>query len=108
VAGREERSRRILSLVGRRRLTREGSSPCREEEAYVRRLETSPKGQRCQARGMRMLQGDLLSPPGNVHGGRAAVVHYRGLAEVIILATGAVMTDKTGWLCPIGAARQAA
>jgi hypothetical protein len=42
-----------------------------------------------------------------MHGGRAAEVHYGGLAGGIITMADAVMTDKTGWSSPIGAARQA-
>jgi hypothetical protein len=87
---------------------KEGTSPCREKEAYERTLKTSPKSQGCQARGRQIPWGDLLSPPENAHGGRAAVVHYHGIIEGIITVTGAVMTNKTGWSCPIGAARQMA
>jgi hypothetical protein len=64
----------------------------------------SPESQSGQARGERIPRGDLLSPPGNVHGGCAIVVYCRGLAKGVITATGVEMTEKTGWSCPIGAA----
>jgi hypothetical protein len=88
LAGREACSGRILVPAGMRRITREGTSPCREGEVYRRRLRTSPESQCGQARGERIPSGDLLSPPGNAHGGRAAEVHYGGLAEGIITAAG--------------------
>jgi hypothetical protein len=47
-----------------------------------------------------------MSPPENMHGGRAAVSHCRGQAEGIITTLGEVMMDATDWSCPIGAARQ--
>jgi hypothetical protein len=75
---------------------------------YDRRLGTCPKRQDHQARGGRISSGDLLSPPGNAHGGRAAEVHYGGLVEDIITVAGAVMVDKTGWSSPIGAAHHTA
>jgi hypothetical protein len=64
--------------------------------AYKRRLGTYPKGQDLQARGECIPWGDLLSHPGNAHGGRAVKVHCSRLAEGIITAIGVVMMDKTG------------
>jgi hypothetical protein len=72
------------------------SQSFRPSKSWSRRLRISPEVQGFQARGRRIPRGDLLSPPGNAHGRRAAVVHCRGLAEGIIIATGAVMMDKTG------------
>jgi hypothetical protein len=60
------------------------------------------------ARHMAIPRNDLLSPPGKAHGGRSSVVHCCGLAEGTITAAGAVMMDKTGWSCSIGAVRQMA
>jgi hypothetical protein len=89
-------------LHERRHLPLPGGRSVREK------ARTSPESQSCQARGKCILRGDILSPPGNTHGGRAAVVHCRGLVEDIITMIGAVMTDKTGWSCPIDIARQIA
>jgi hypothetical protein len=97
--------RRPLPPLQGGKLTSKDISPSREKEVYERRLGTYPEEQDLQACGERIPWGDLLSPPRNAHGGRAAEVHYDGLIEGIITATGTVMTDKTGWSSPIGAAR---
>jgi hypothetical protein len=98
--------RRPLPPLQGGKLTSKDIFPSREKEAYERRLETCPEEQDLQACGERIPWGDLLSPPGNTHGGHAVEVHYDGLTEGIITATGTVITDKTGWSSPIGAVRQ--
>jgi hypothetical protein len=87
-----------LSPLQGGKLTSECISPSRKKEAYERRCRTCLEGHGHQARGGRIPQGDLLSTLGNAHGGRAAEVHYDGLAEGIITAAGAVMI---GQRCPI-------
>jgi hypothetical protein len=72
--------KRLFSQAGERRLTREGSSPCRWGKSWVRR----PMNQRWPARVMRILWRDPVTPLENVHGGRAAETRYSGLAENIV------------------------
>jgi hypothetical protein len=59
-----------------------------------------------KTRGERILREDPVSPPGNAHGGRVAVTHYRGQEEDIISMTGMVKTDSSGWSRPICVARK--
>jgi hypothetical protein len=100
-----EGRREDLSPLWGGKLTSEGISPKQDNEAYDRRLGTYPERQDLQAHGEWIPQGDLLSSPGNAHGGRAAKFHCGGLAEGIISTADAIMMDKTGWSSPIGATR---
>jgi hypothetical protein len=57
----------------------------------MRWLGGAPESQGRQARGRCIPQGDPLSPPGKVHGGRTTVTHYSEQIEGIITTPGVVM-----------------
>jgi hypothetical protein len=68
----------------------------------MRRLGINIESQGHQACGMRILRGDPMSPPRNVHGGRVVETQWASRGDHY--TTGVVNADETSWSRPIGTA----